>query len=366
MPSVDVLIESKLARSVRVKQLEGMFDVPASEKCRLEWKGEIPIEGKEWNIGLIVGPSGCGKSTILRKVFGEPTVFRWKAASVVDDFDQKLSIQDITAACGAVGFNTIPAWIRPYAVLSNGERFRAELARRLLECKDPILIDEFTSVVDRQVAKIASHATQKHVRKTKRRLVVASCHGDIVDWLQPDWILEPATMRFHWRELQPRPKIGIEICRLNYEAWKLFARFHYLTANLNRAANSFGLYAEGTLASFAGVLYRQHPHVKNVWGVSRLVTLPDFQGMGLAMALTDALGSAYRAMGRRLHTYPAHPSLIRTFARSPNWRTVRAAGTFQPRQLKTPSGSWAGGRPNAIYDYIGARMEAERAKRFLS
>ena len=157
MPSFNVLRESKLSRSVRVKQLEGMFDVPAAEKCRLEWKGELPIEKKDWNIGLIVGPSGSGKSTILREVFGEPKTFRWKANSVVDDFAERFSIEEIAAVCGAVGFNTIPAWIRPFAVLSNGERFRVELARRLLECGDPILIDEFTSVVDRQVAKIASH-----------------------------------------------------------------------------------------------------------------------------------------------------------------------------------------------------------------
>lgn len=363
MPSVDVLIESKLARSVRVKQLEGMFDVPAAEKCRLEWKGELPIEAKEWNIGLIVGPSGSGKSTILREVFGEPKTFRWKASSVVDDFAERFSIEEIAAVCGAVGFNTIPAWIRPFSVLSNGERFRVELARRLLECKDLIVIDEFTSVVDRQVAKIASHATQKHIRKAGRKLVAASCHGDIVDWLQPDWILEPATMRFHWRGLQRRPKIKIEIGRVEYEAWKLFAPFHYLTAGLHKAAKCYGLYADGTLASFGAVLHRPHPSVRDIKGLSRLVTLPDFQGLGLAMILCDRLGSAYRAVGLRFHTYPAHPHLIRVFGRSQCWRLRKKAGVFSMKDFRSASGANAGQRPCAIFEYKGPSMNQDEAER---
>ena len=89
----------------------------------------------------------------------------------------------------AVGFNTIPAWLRPYGVLSNGEKFRVDLARRLLEGGDLIAVDEFTSVVDRQVAKIGSHAVQKWARGKGRQFVAATCHYDLEDWLQPDWVL---------------------------------------------------------------------------------------------------------------------------------------------------------------------------------
>jgi hypothetical protein len=115
---------------------------------------------------------------------------------VIDDFAGTLSMEQVSSACQAVGFNTIPAWLRPFYVLSNGERFRVELARRLLELSDPIVVDEFTSVVDRQVAQIGAHAVQKYVRRNKRKFVAVSCHYDIVDWLQPDWIFEPATMHF--------------------------------------------------------------------------------------------------------------------------------------------------------------------------
>jgi len=42
--------------------------------------------------------------------------------------------------------------------------------------------------------------------------------------------------------------------------------------------------------------------------MSRLVTLPDYQGLGLAFALADRRGAAYKALGRQFHAYPAHPA----------------------------------------------------------
>src|SRR5690606_32144857 len=148
-------------------------------------------------------------------------------------------------ACQAVGFNTIPAWLRPFAVLSNGERFRAELARRLVESHegDTIVVDEFSSVVDRQVAQIGAHAVQKWVRRNGRRFVAVTCHYDVEDWLQPDWVFEPASRECRWRSVHPRPQLPIEIAPVGYEAWELFAPFHYPTAELNKAARCVVLFA---------------------------------------------------------------------------------------------------------------------------
>jgi hypothetical protein len=140
------------------------------------------------------------------------------------------------------------------------------------------MVDEFTSVIDRQVAKIGCHAVQKLIRKQQKQFVAVTCHYDVVEWLQPDWMLEPATMSFQWRSLQRRPALDVEIARVGHDAWKLFAPFHYLTADLHRAAACYVLFVEGVPASFAGVLHRPHPKVDDIKGVSRLVTLPDYQG----------------------------------------------------------------------------------------
>ena len=72
MRSVDFLVESELRSTARVKQLSGMFDVPPRDKLRHEWHGELPIDERPWQVGLIVGPSGAGKSTLLHQLFGAP------------------------------------------------------------------------------------------------------------------------------------------------------------------------------------------------------------------------------------------------------------------------------------------------------
>jgi ABC-type ATPase involved in cell division/GNAT superfamily N-acetyltransferase len=391
MPIVDLIVETRLDRTPRVKQLSGMFDVPAQAKLSHHWKGEVPIDERDWNVGLIVGPSGAGKSSVSRQLFGEEKTFAWKAKSIIDDFSKNHSIGDIAAVCSAVGFNTIPSWLKPFGVLSTGEKFRVDLARRLLEAEgDLILVDEFTSVVDRQVAQIGSHAVQKHVRKSGKKFVAVTCHYDVVDWLQPDWMLEPATMTFQWRSLQRRPDLHVEIQRVDHSAWKLFAPFHYLTAELHRAAACFVLFVEGKPAAFAGVLHRPHPKVDDVKGVSRLVTLPDYQGLGCALVLVDVLGSAYRAEKQRLRTYPAHPSLVRSFDRSPRWVLEKKPGVFSPSLGETsglknanrtldraalgPEGGgldqakkWhMGSRPCAVFEYCGDAMGVVPARALIS
>jgi hypothetical protein len=369
MRRVDLVVESKIEPTARIKQLSGMFDVPATEKLAHEWHGEIPIDEKPWNIGLIVGPSGAGKSSVARQLFGEERKLQWNAASVVDDFDKRFSIADVAEVCGAVGFNTIPSWMKPHAVLSTGEKFRVDLARQLIESGDELLmVDEFTSVVDRQVAHIGCHAVQKYIRKAKRQFVAVTCHYDCEDWLQPDWILEPATMAFRWRSLQRRPSIEIEIARVDHTAWKLFAPFHYLTGDLHRGASCYVLFVNGQPASFAGILHRPHATAHDIKGVSRLVTLPDFQGLGLALILVEKLGAAHKALGNRLRCYPAHPLLVRSFDRALQWKMTKAPGTFGHSNSKSShmitrqSTTWQqGARPCAVFEYSGAVMEKSEA-----
>lgn len=351
MPAIDFVVETPCSTSVRARQLEAIFDCPRQEMSRIEFKGDLPIEGLDWNVGLIVGPSGCGKSTILRGAFGGERAMQWGGDSVIDDFDKSLSMQQIAEVCQSVGFNTIPAWMRPFSVLSNGEKFRVELARRLLESDGSIIVDEFTSVVDRQVAQIGSHAVQKYVRLSGRQFVAASCHYDIIDWLQPDWTFEPATMTFTRRSLQRRPSIECEIRRVPWGTWRMFAPFHYLSAELHRAAKCFALLVDGRPAAFAATLHMPHPRVRNITACSRLVTLPDYQGMGLAFALIDRLGAIYAGNGRRLRTYPAHPQLIRGFDRSKMWSLKKKPGKFS--SISHGSIGKIGGRPCAVFEYCG-------------
>lgn len=139
---------------------------------------------KDFNIGVIVGSSGSGKSTLLEE-FGQETYPIWDPnKAIVSHFD---SPDDGINKLSAVGLNTVPNWYKPYHVLSNGEQFRADLARKI---KDGAVIDEFTSVVDRNVAKAASVSLSKYIKKNNiKNVVISTCHEDILDWLEPDWVI---------------------------------------------------------------------------------------------------------------------------------------------------------------------------------
>lgn len=150
---------------------------------------ELPTNlPKEFNIGIIVGSSGSGKSTLLSSFGIEESPIWDNTKAIVSHFANP---DDAVNRLGAVGLNTIPSWYRPYNVLSNGEKFRVDLARKI---KDGAVIDEFTSVVDRNVAKAASVAMSRYVKKNNiKNIVLSTCHPDIVDWLNPDWVINTDT-----------------------------------------------------------------------------------------------------------------------------------------------------------------------------
>lgn len=361
---VDLALETPISRTSRARQLEAIFDVPASERSKVEFHGDIDIESAPWSVGLIVGPSGSGKTRITEALFGNSEPLTWGSGSVIDDFPKDIGIQAITDACKAVGFNTIPAWLRPYAVLSNGEKFRVEMARHLLAPADPIIVDEFTSVVDRQVAQIGSYAVAKYVRRAEKKFIAVSCHYDIIDWLEPDWIFEPATWTLTRRSLRGRPPLEITVGPVPIASWKVFGKFHYLTNALHPAASCFGLWVNGALASFAAYLRRPHATQKHIMGCSRLVTLPDWQGLGLGFVLGETMAKMYKSIGEIVHNYPATPSHARDY-KYPKWEMRKRIGTFAT-VLTGPNSSIGpkkhnhtdqvggfGGRPCGVYRWIG-------------
>lgn len=194
MPTFDIVRKSPISKSYRVARVAADYDYNQQESVE-RFTGEIEIP-EEWNIGLIVGSSGTGKTTIARELFGNSIVtdYEWTAPSVIDDMPKDCSVDDITRCFYQVGFASVPSWLKPYSVLSNGEKMRCDLARALLD-NDFVVFDEFTSVVDRNVAKTISQAISKGIRKRGTKFVAVSCHRDIIEWLQPDWVFDTDVMR---------------------------------------------------------------------------------------------------------------------------------------------------------------------------
>ena len=265
----------------------------------------------------------------------------------------------------SVGSSSPPSWLRPFRVLSNGEQFRVTIARALAEQPELLVFDEFTSVVDRNVAKVASAAIAKAVRRRKQKFIAVSCHHDIIEWLQPDWIYEPAGDQLTLpRGSLQRPKIELEIFRVHYPAWELFRKHHYLDTNLNRSAICFVALWQNIPVAFSAWLPLRSGTVSNGYREHRTVTLLDFQGVGIGNALSACCASMWRGLGKRVFSATSHPSMISTRERSPLWRVTRSI------QLGVRDSDsrmkHAMNRMTAGFEYIGEMMPPKQAQELLS
>lgn len=365
MPRLDYVRRSSIARTPRVAQVEGMFDIEAADGTERSWTADLPIEDRDWNIGLIVGPSGSGKSTLLAEAFGQPRAHDWPAGSaVVDGFPASMGIHDVTGVLGAVGFSSPPSWLRPYATLSTGEQFRVDVARVLAETGegDVAVVDEFTSVVDRTVAQIGAAAVGKHVRRTGAKLVAASCHYDIIEWLGPDWVYDAGAGTFTWGSLHRRPPIVLELARASRSWWSVFHHHHYLSGSLAKGSTCFVAFVGDRPAAFVAVAVMPSPKGYVIKREHRVVCLPDFQGVGIGNAVAELVASLYRSRGMRYRSTTSHPAMIAHRARSPLWKMDRKP-SFIPKP--TASAGYTPGsrrRLTASFEYVGKKAEPEQAQ----
>jgi ABC-type lipoprotein export system ATPase subunit/GNAT superfamily N-acetyltransferase len=322
MQTFDIIKEVNPKKTFRVASVIGKFDLQ-SENVIEHFKGELNIDFN-WKVGLIVGKSGTGKTTIAKQLFPEAyiTNFEYKAETILDDMPKECSLEQITSTFNSVGFSSPPSWLKPYSVLSNGQKMRVDLARAILEENKLFVFDEFTSVVDRQVAQIGSFAMQKAIRKSNKQFIAVTCHFDVQEWLMPDWIFNTDTMTFQSLEGQKknRPEIKFEIFKCGDKAiWKMFAKHHYLSHSHNNAANVFVALINNEIAGFLSVLHLPNidPTIKKV---HRLVILPDYQGAGFGIKFLNEIGKIYKNEKWRFTITTSSPSLIFSLKRKIEWR----------------------------------------------
>jgi len=394
MPTVNVTVTCPVHDSFRVQQVAGMFDLPLDEKVTERFQDDVPGVDENWQIGLVVGPSGSGKSTVARRAFavapgsagGWYAGAEWPSDCAVIDCFGELSVRHVVDLFTAVGFGSPPAWVKPYQVLSNGERFRCDLARALaaafindcgfgiadcgLDNKQSeirnrqseiprVAFDEFTSVVDRNVAKVCSAAIAKGIRRGSLpcRFVAVTCHYDVAAWLEPDWILDMATCELTRRRLR-RPTIELEIRRCRLAAWQLFKRHHYLSSSLARGARCYLTTWDGIPVNFCATvpMFMKKNHRR----FTRIVTLPDYQGIGIGMRAVAAVAKLHRAEGLRINVTSSHPALIRHCCRSPLWKAVdvrKWGGSAQRTNRRFPKYRNAAGRTVVSFEFLGERKD---------
>lgn len=296
-----------------------IFDYKFEGECSFELPNFDPPKNKFWQIGLIVGPSGSGKTQILKKYFKNKSDPKWKRdQSIISHFSTyEIAITQLSA----VGLNSVPSWCKPYHVLSNGEQFRARAARIL---SDNATFDEWTSVVDRNVAKSCSNAIQKHIRKSNlKNIVFSTCHYDVAEWLEPDWTFDTSTSIFLPRGcLQRQSKLQITIESASVRDWEIFKRHHYLSNSINQVSRCFTASLDSSIIAFIAILPLPHPILKNAYKVHRLVVLPDYQGLGIGMRFTEWIGEKFLSENKRLFFTTSHPWIGKYQDKSVKWKAT--------------------------------------------
>ncbi|WP_158545454.1 GNAT family N-acetyltransferase [Bremerella cremea] len=357
MPIVDAVVACPVHDSFRVQAVAGMFDVPLAEKTSRQFSVELPSADQAWQVGMIVGESGSGKSTVAQAAYGNQLVrsFRWpREAALVDGFPSRLTAREVVRTLTSVGLSSPPTWCKPYHVLSTGEKFRADLARSIVRGQPVVAFDEYSSVVDRETARFGSLALRKGIERGQIgcQFVAVTCHQDVIPWLRPDWVLDMNRGELTWRCLR-QPRLDLRIYAASRDAWPLFAPHHYLDGQLNPCARCFVGMLEDQPAALVAVL--NHFHRKR-FRISRLVTLPSFQGVGVGSAMLDGVAQLLADDGAELITISgSHPAIVAHANRSPQWQFSKllktgrkGSGMFQD-QWKTSQG-----RAVATFRWIGS------------
>ncbi|MGO5317981.1 GNAT family N-acetyltransferase [Paraeggerthella sp. LCP19S3_G8] len=101
------------------------------------------------------------------------------------------------------------------------------------------------------------------------------------------------------------------------------------------AARCFGLYDKDKIVGFIGVMHFPHPRNKKIKRVTRLVILPDYQGIGLGTKFLKSIATFYAKEGFDFRIVTSAKNLIYALNKNPNWKLKSY------EKGKTPTGNSA-------------------------
>ena len=341
---VNFTLQSDVSKSFRCKMAANSLDIDVNKKSihKLKIEGiEIP---SSWNIGLIYGASGSGKTTLAKHLFGKD-IFKTildENKSILDQMPEELEYKECASLLTGIGLNSVPCWVRPIKTLSNGQKARAEAVLLMCAKSNITVIDEWTSVVDRTVAKAMSHCIQKFAKKLNKQIILLSCHYDILEWVKPDWMIDCNKQKFELPKsndffFSKREQLTFEIREVGRETWKFFSKYHYLSDRLpGGKIHTYGLFlGENQIGfqCFANYTPNQKGK-KEIFHSNRTVIHPDYAGLGMGIILINKTSElikkkyGYKIMAK-FSSAPVYNAMIK----QPCWKFL-GAKTFMGK-MKT-------------------------------
>jgi ABC-type lipoprotein export system ATPase subunit len=325
MQTYELTIASPVSTSFRCQRAADSLDIDSTKKSIHHFKVVADLSN-DYQVGLIYGASGSGKTTLAKSIYGEDCfkVSVRPEVPIIDQLPKELSYDDCASLLAGIGLTSVPCWIRPVNTLSNGQRARAEAALAMSHTDSVILIDEWTSVVDRTVAKVMSHCIQKFARKFKKKVILLSCHNDVIEWLNPDWVIDCNTQQYTDRRLLRQTftrtdHLSFDIKECPKQSWKYFSKYHYLSDRLPVGKiYTLGLYSGQNQIGFQ-CFTNYVPPVKGkptIFHSNRTVIHPDYAGLGLGIILINKTSQymvekyGYRVMAKFSST-PIYRSMVK-------------------------------------------------------
>lgn len=365
-----VRLESPVSDSFRCVRAANSLDINMNEKSVHELEVDADLDSP-FNIGLILGASGSGKTTLAKQIYGEDalTTIIDTSKPIIEQFPKEWSYDDCANALAGMGLTSVPCWIRPVYTLSNGQKARAEAALGLSKTDNSIhIIDEWTSVVDRTVAKVMSHCVQKHARKSNKKIILLSCHYDVIEWLNPDWIIDCNKQEFIDRRalsLDDRKRseqLQFAVKEVDKSTWKYFSKYHYLSKKLPAGRLKFYGLFEGEnqigFQCFANYTPHSDKTKKMIMHSNRTVIHPDYAGLGLGILLINETSKIMSKEYKVMAKFSSTPIFKAMSKYNNEWKLIKNEIT----QGRVTSGGGmdrkSGFRENVriyVFEYIGAK-----------
>lgn len=326
MQNYVVNLQSEVFKTFRCQKAADSLDIDTEKKSIHHLQITADLKSP-FNVGLILGASGSGKTTLAKQIFGEDCfhIDIDPSKPIIDQFPQDWSYDECAATLSGIGLTSVPTWIRPVYTMSNGQRARAEAALSMSNLdKEIICIDEWTSVVDRTVAKVMSHCVQKHARRSKKKIVLNSCHYDVIEWLNPDWIIDCNKQTYENRrsmvgtfERTDRLRFGVR--ETTSKEWKFFQKFHYLSEKLpGGRVYYYGLFQDEIQVGF--VCYAAYiPGNQKTFFFNRLVIHPDYCGLGLGLPFVNATAEHMVMRGFEVRSTFSSTPTYKLLKKDPRW-----------------------------------------------